>query len=97
MTPSVHSTVWRKDKTGLQYRGSQWSTHRVQCPHSQFDRGDFSLQIDNVKKEDGGLYFCRVELEGKVTENTVMLRIIEGKKHTRSLGWWILYCATATP
>lgn len=73
-------TVWRKEKSGLQYRGSSWSLkgiHHVQCPHSQFDKGDFSLQINNVSEEDGGVYSCRVEHGDQVTENVVTLRIIE--------------------
>ncbi|XP_033495786.1 lymphocyte activation gene 3 protein [Epinephelus lanceolatus] len=72
-------TIWRKEKTGLRYWGSSWSskgTQRVQCPHLQFERGDFSLQINNVGKEDGGVYFCRVEQGDQVTQNVVTLRII---------------------
>ncbi|KAM9353491.1 lymphocyte activation gene 3 protein [Symphorus nematophorus] len=72
-------TVWRKEKSGLQYWGSNWSPkgiHRVQCPHSKFDKGDYSLQINEVMEEDGGLYFCKVEND-QTTENMVTLRIIK--------------------
>ncbi|TDH11641.1 hypothetical protein EPR50_G00063060 [Perca flavescens] len=73
-------TVWRKQKSGLQYWGSSWSskgTQRIQCPHGQYERGDFNLQINNVMGEDGGVYSCRVEHRDQVTVNVVILRIIE--------------------
>ncbi|XP_074509446.1 lymphocyte activation gene 3 protein [Sebastes fasciatus] len=79
-TKANRGTVWRKEKSGLQYWGSSWSskgTQRVRCPHSQFPKGEFSLQIDNVQEDDGGVYSCRVEHGNQVTENLVMLRIIE--------------------
>lgn len=85
---SIHSTVWRKQKSGLQYWGSSWSqkgTQRAQCPHSQFERGDYSLQINNVREEDGGTYSCRVEHGDHVTETIVTLRVIKGEKIKRSL------------
>lgn len=71
------STVWRKQKSGLEYWGYAWSskTQRVRCPHTMFESGDFSLQIDNVKEEDGGVYSCRVERGVQVIEKTVTLRI----------------------
>ncbi|KAM8871158.1 lymphocyte activation gene 3 protein [Spinachia spinachia] len=71
-------TVWRKEKSGLEYRGWDWFSkvnQRVRCPHSQFERGDFSLQIKNVREEDGGVYFCRVEHEVQAIEKAVTLRI----------------------
>ncbi|XP_047188169.1 lymphocyte activation gene 3 protein [Scophthalmus maximus] len=70
-------TVWRKQKSGLQFWGSSWSQkgiQRVHCPHSQFERGDYSLQINSVREEDGGVYSCTVEGQGD--EYMVMLRII---------------------
>ncbi|XP_068998594.1 lymphocyte activation gene 3 protein-like [Embiotoca jacksoni] len=73
-------TVWRKQKSGLQYWGSRWSrkgVSRVQCPHSQFERGDYSLQMISLREEDGGLYSCKVEVGDEVTENLVLLRIIK--------------------
>lgn len=80
---SAHSTVWRKQKSGLEYWGYAWSskTQRVRCPHTMFESGDFSLQIDNVKEEDGGVYTCRVERGVQVIEKIVTLRITRGKKH----------------
>jgi len=81
--PFVRSTVWRKQRSGLQYWGSSWSqkdSQRVRCPHSQFDRGDYSLQINSVTEKDGGLYTCRIEYGNHVYDNQVTLRIIKGKK-----------------
>ncbi|XP_075965809.1 lymphocyte activation gene 3 protein [Anarhichas minor] len=72
-------TVWRKDRNGLQYWGSSWSPkagpQRVRCPHSQFERGDFSLQINDVRVEDGGDYTCMVAHGHEVVEKVVTLRI----------------------
>ncbi|XP_054477608.1 uncharacterized protein LOC129109540 [Anoplopoma fimbria] len=85
-TPSIiwskanKGTVWRKQRSGLQYWGASWSpkvTQRVKCPHSQFEKGDFSLQINNVKEEDGGVYSCRVGQGDQGVEKMVMLRITE--------------------
>uniref|UniRef100_A0A3Q3KRU0 Ig-like domain-containing protein n=1 Tax=Monopterus albus TaxID=43700 RepID=A0A3Q3KRU0_MONAL len=73
-------TVWRKQKSGLQYWGSNWvkkGIQRVQCPHYQFERGDYSLQINDLKENDGGVYSCRVTLGNIVSENVVRLRIIK--------------------
>lgn len=85
---SYHSTVWRKQKSGLQYWGSSWAqkgASRVRCPHSLFEKGDYSLQINDVREEDGGLYSCSLECGNQVTENKVMLRIITGNKLIHTL------------
>lgn len=85
---SVFSTVWRKQKSGLQYWGAAWSLkgiQRAECPHFKFERGDYSLQINSVREEDGGVYSCRVENVDRVTENIVRLRVIKGKKMICSL------------
>ncbi|KAK5861782.1 hypothetical protein PBY51_017232 [Eleginops maclovinus] len=79
-TKAKKGTVWRKDRSGLQYWGSNWTSkgvRRVQCPHSRFERNDFSLQINNVREEDGGQYSCRVTDGHMLTERLVMLRIIK--------------------
>ncbi|XP_070692034.1 lymphocyte activation gene 3 protein-like [Pempheris klunzingeri] len=72
-------TVWRKQKSGLQYWGSSWlqGNQRVRCPHSQYESGDYSLQINNVREDDGGSYSCRVEHRDQVSETVVILRIIK--------------------
>ncbi|KAI3361144.1 hypothetical protein L3Q82_013341 [Scortum barcoo] len=73
-------TVWRKQKSGLQFWGSSWlqkGIQRAQCPHFKFEKGDYSLQINNVQEEDGGIYTCRVEHGVLVTETVVTLRIIK--------------------
>ncbi|XP_039885968.1 lymphocyte activation gene 3 protein-like [Simochromis diagramma] len=69
-------TIWRKERSGLEYRGSRWS-QRVQCPHLQLDSGTFSIQINNVTEDDVGLYSCKVDLKNQVIEKQVMLRLIK--------------------
>lgn len=78
--PFIYSTIWRKERSGLEYRGSRWS-QRVQCPHLQLDSGTFSIQINNVTEDVVGLYSCKVDLRNQVIEKQVMLRLIKGKKH----------------
>uniref|UniRef100_A0A3Q4M1N5 Ig-like domain-containing protein n=1 Tax=Neolamprologus brichardi TaxID=32507 RepID=A0A3Q4M1N5_NEOBR len=69
-------TIWRKERNGLEYRGSRWS-QRVQCPHPQLESGTFSIQINSVTEEDVGLYSCKVDLRNQVIEKQVMLRLIK--------------------
>ncbi|XP_068426588.1 lymphocyte activation gene 3 protein-like [Clinocottus analis] len=74
-------TVWRKQRSGLQFWGSIWSPkvtqRRIKCPHSKFEKGDFSLHINNVREEDGGVYSCRVEHGDRVILKVVTLRITQ--------------------
>nr|XP_019948210.1 PREDICTED: obscurin-like [Paralichthys olivaceus] len=72
-------TVWMKQKSGVQLWGSSWlqkGFQRVRCPHTQFEKGDYSLQIISVTEEDGGVYSCRVDDGGIHAETMVLLRII---------------------
>ncbi|XP_028984850.2 lymphocyte activation gene 3 protein-like [Betta splendens] len=91
--PSIHSvavawskanqgTVWRKQRSGLQYWGAGWAqkgsqASRVRCPHSQFEKGDYSLQINGVTEADAGFYSCILELGGHVVEKVVVLRVMK--------------------
>uniref|UniRef100_A0A3P8WXB8 Lymphocyte activating 3 n=1 Tax=Cynoglossus semilaevis TaxID=244447 RepID=A0A3P8WXB8_CYNSE len=72
-------TVWRKQRSGLQYWGASWTqkgVYRAHCPHPQFMKGDYSLLISRVVPEDGGVYFCSVEHLGLTTTVTVTLRVM---------------------
>lgn len=76
-------TVWKKTQSGLQFWGTRWlrrDAQRVRCPHYQFERGDYSLQIRNVMQEDAGLFSCTVKNADGFIKHQVMLRIIQGKK-----------------
>ncbi|XP_029958996.1 lymphocyte activation gene 3 protein [Salarias fasciatus] len=80
-TKANKGTVWRMQQSGLQYWGSSWinrgsQLQRIRCPHSYFDKGDYSLQINSVTEEDGGLYVCHVRFGNQDVEREVMLRII---------------------
>lgn len=73
--------MWKKIKSGLQFWGSDRKlreTHRAQCPHTQFVRGNYSLWISDVRADDGGEYICTVEGE---ESTVVMLRVIKGTKN----------------
>ncbi|KAF3692070.1 Lymphocyte activation gene 3 protein [Channa argus] len=75
-------TVWRKERSGLQYWGASWSQKgsqgsRIQCPHSQYEKGAYNLEISQVTEEDGGFYSCRLEFGAQFTESLVYLRIIK--------------------
>ncbi|RVE62782.1 hypothetical protein OJAV_G00161190 [Oryzias javanicus] len=73
-------TLWRKDRSGLQYWGSSWMGRegaRVQCPHAQFDKGDCNLHINAVTESDGGLYTCRVLDGNRFAENQIWLRVVQ--------------------
>ncbi|MED6252129.1 hypothetical protein ATANTOWER_007367 [Ataeniobius toweri] len=92
-------TVWRKQSSGLQYWGSKWfgkGDTRVRCPHSEFAKGDYSLQINGLKEEDGGLYTCKVELRGHVTNKKVMLRVLQVSISPSAPMWGELVSAQCT-
>ncbi|KAM3614253.1 uncharacterized protein V6R79_011708 [Siganus canaliculatus] len=78
-TKTNKGTVWRREKGGLQYWGSRPTkgSQRMRCPHSLFDRGEYSLQISNVMVNDAGLYTCRVGRSCQAAKNVVMLRILQ--------------------
>lgn len=82
-------TVWRRDKSGLEFRPVGKDTSQVHCPAPNFGKGDFSLHIEGVKEEDGGLYLCILEHSQTVFKN-VMLRVVKGRMpsqntHTRNI------------
>uniref|UniRef100_A0A3P9K7D0 Lymphocyte activating 3 n=1 Tax=Oryzias latipes TaxID=8090 RepID=A0A3P9K7D0_ORYLA len=73
-------TIWRKERSGLQYWGSSFvgkAGARVQCPHAQFDKGNCNLHINTVTESDGGLYTCKVLYGNKFEENQVWLRVVQ--------------------
>uniref|UniRef100_A0A8C9R094 Ig-like domain-containing protein n=1 Tax=Scleropages formosus TaxID=113540 RepID=A0A8C9R094_SCLFO len=72
----VQTTVWRVEPSGMEFRGVGVG-QRSRCSHANFNKGDFSLQIENVSAEDGGEYFCTVTNQRKTTKKQVILRVIE--------------------
>lgn len=95
-------TVWRKQSSGLQYWGSNWFAKegsRVRCPHSEFAKGDYGLQINDVRVEDAGLYTCRVELRGHFTKKQIMLRVLQVSVSPAAPVWGevVSFQCTVTP
>ncbi|KAM3873243.1 cell adhesion molecule CEACAM2 [Diretmus argenteus] len=79
--PERVSTVWRKQKNGLQYRGYDWAQRGAQHIgglHSEFGTGDYSLHISKVRVEDGGVYTCSVKDSDRhrLSLKVVTLRVI---------------------
>ncbi|KAM9852081.1 lymphocyte activation gene 3 protein [Aulostomus maculatus] len=73
-------TVWKRERSGIQLWGARWSekgVRRIQCPHSKFEKGDCSLQINNVREEDGGVYVCRLDRKQQAVEYVVLLIILK--------------------
>ncbi|KAF7226956.1 transcript variant X4 [Nothobranchius furzeri] len=98
-TKAGKGTVWRRQTSGLQYWGSNWvegGTQRVRCPHSAFVHGDYGLQINSVKVEDGGVYSCRVVVGGHITGRQVMLRVIQVSISPSSPMWGDSMSATCS-
>ncbi|XP_055084101.1 contactin-2-like [Periophthalmus magnuspinnatus] len=71
-------SIWRMLGSGVRFWSSSWAS-RVRCPHTHFHLGDYSLEILGVRQEDGGSYFCLLELGQRrtlqVTE--VTLRVVK--------------------
>ena len=74
------STIWRKQKSGLEYWDS--SAQRVRCSHSH--TGDYSLYINQVREEDAGEYTCRVEDGKQFIVKNVLLRVIKGEPQEKN-------------
>ncbi|XP_036440379.1 limbic system-associated membrane protein-like [Colossoma macropomum] len=66
-------TVWRRDRSGLEFRPVGRGP-RAHCPQPNFGKGDYSLHIEGVREEDGGMYYCVVE--GNTVNVKVMLRVV---------------------
>lgn len=82
VSPSViwtngKGSIWKMQRGGLQFRSLVWAS-RVECPHSQFESGDYSLHIKSVRKEDAGLYDCTLGLDNtRLVKTTIMLRVMK--------------------
>ncbi|XP_023662837.1 lymphocyte activation gene 3 protein [Paramormyrops kingsleyae] len=70
------STVWRMDASGMEFRGMGVG-QRSGCPHTQFGKGEFSLQIEEVKNEDAGTYICTVMTKAVTIQKQITLRVIQ--------------------
>ncbi|XP_061675758.1 hemicentin-1-like [Syngnathoides biaculeatus] len=79
-TKDHQGTVWRQEKSGLQFWGLRWlqqGEQRVRCPRCQVTGGDCGLRISNVGEQDGGLYTCEFQSGGRVVTRSHMLRVIK--------------------
>ncbi|KAF5907718.1 lymphocyte activation 3 protein-like, partial [Clarias magur] len=57
---SEERTVWRRDKSGLEFRPVGQAPHAT-CPYSNFGNSEFSLHIEGTREEDAGMYLCEVD------------------------------------
>lgn len=71
---SEERTVWRRDKSGLEFRPVGQASHAY-CPYPNFGNADYSLHLEGIREEDAGMYRC--EVEGQYIKN-VMLSVIRG-------------------
>ncbi|KAM9782523.1 LOW QUALITY PROTEIN: lymphocyte activation gene 3 protein [Neosynchiropus ocellatus] len=70
-------TVWREERSGLQYRTARWHRDgRVRCSFSRFRGGDCGLRISDVRKDDGGVYTCEVRGRAGPVTRAVVLHIL---------------------
>ncbi|KAK7157382.1 hypothetical protein R3I93_008766 [Phoxinus phoxinus] len=74
MTGDVLKTVWRREKSGLEFRPVR-DQPRANCPVPNFGKSDYSLHIAGTTIEDGGKYVCEVVGKTKMVK-VVVLRVI---------------------
>ncbi|KAK2903320.1 hypothetical protein QQF64_009743 [Cirrhinus molitorella] len=75
MVGKALKTVWRRDKSGLEFRPVK-DPPRANCPVPNFGRADYSLHITETTFEDGGMYIC--EVEGKTRmRKFINLRVVK--------------------
>lgn len=74
MNGNVLKTVWRREKSGLEFRPVR-DQPRINCPVPNFGKGDYSLHIAGMTIEDGGKYVCEVVGKTRMVK-VVVLRVI---------------------
>lgn len=81
--PSVLKTVWRREKSGLEFRPVR-DPPRANCPVPNFGKADYSLHIAETTIEDGGKYICEVEGKTRMVK-VINLRVVRGNNQELSL------------
>ncbi len=81
--PSVLKTVWRREKSGLEFRPVR-DPPRANCPVPNFGKADYSLHIAEMTIEDGGKYICEVEGKTRMVK-FITLRVVKGNNRELSL------------
>ncbi|XP_019724574.1 lymphocyte activation gene 3 protein isoform X2 [Hippocampus comes] len=79
-TKDHQGTVWRQERSGLQFWGSRWlqkGQQRVRCPRCQLQAGDCGLRISDVREKDGGRYACKFQSGGQIITRRLVLRVIK--------------------
>ncbi|XP_026084810.1 lymphocyte activation gene 3 protein [Carassius auratus] len=74
MVGDVLKTVWRRDKSGLEFRPVR-NPPRANCPIPNFGKADYSLHITETTIEDGGRYVCEVEGKTRMVK-VISLRVV---------------------
>ncbi|XP_057689848.1 lymphocyte activation gene 3 protein-like isoform X2 [Corythoichthys intestinalis] len=83
-TKDDQGTVWRQERSGLQFWGFRWlqrGQQRVRCPRCQLPGGDCSLLMSNVREHDDGVYTCKFKSGGQFFSRSLRLRVIKGIVH----------------
>uniref|UniRef100_A0A8C2FGU6 Ig-like domain-containing protein n=1 Tax=Cyprinus carpio TaxID=7962 RepID=A0A8C2FGU6_CYPCA len=74
--PSGLKTVWRRDKSGLEFRPVR-DPARAICPIPNFGKADYSLHITETTMEDEGKYVCEVQGKTRMVK-VIILRVVRG-------------------
>ncbi|XP_041123852.1 diverse immunoglobulin domain-containing protein 2.1 [Polyodon spathula] len=73
---SVERTVWRSEKSGLEF-WSSLTSKRMKAHQPRFHSGDFSLAVEDMRMSDAGRYRCAVNYERKNFQRFLHLHVMQ--------------------